>query len=185
MNLSKLWEIVKDGKAWHAVVHVVTESRTWLSYWVTEQQQYSTKSTLSSLWLPFHSYVSTLTQCFLISLLNCHNSFPVMSLILYSCTFSNIATTELNFLWFFLKTFLWYGPFLKSILLQYSFCSMFWVFGHEDVEYQLPNHGSTPYPLHWKAKSRKVLRIKLSYTGILGFPGGTSDKAPAGQCRRH
>ena len=28
MNLSKLWEIVKDGKAWHAVVHVVTKSRT-------------------------------------------------------------------------------------------------------------------------------------------------------------
>jgi len=27
MNLSKLWEIVKDRKAWHAAVHGVT--KTW------------------------------------------------------------------------------------------------------------------------------------------------------------
>ena len=26
MNLSKLWEIVKDGEAWHAVVHRVAKS---------------------------------------------------------------------------------------------------------------------------------------------------------------
>ena len=28
MSLSKLREIVKDGEAWHAAVHVVTKSRT-------------------------------------------------------------------------------------------------------------------------------------------------------------
>ena len=31
MSLSKLWEMVKDRKAWHAAVHGVTKSRTPLS----------------------------------------------------------------------------------------------------------------------------------------------------------
>ena len=33
MNLNKLWEIVKDREAWHAVVQGVTKSQTWLSKW--------------------------------------------------------------------------------------------------------------------------------------------------------
>ena len=28
MNLNKFWEVVKDGEAWHAVVHGVRESDT-------------------------------------------------------------------------------------------------------------------------------------------------------------
>ena len=31
MSLRKLWEIVKDREAWHAVVHGITKSRTLLS----------------------------------------------------------------------------------------------------------------------------------------------------------
>ena len=34
-NLSKLWEIVKDREAWHAAVHGITKSWTWLSDWPT------------------------------------------------------------------------------------------------------------------------------------------------------
>ena len=33
MNLSKLRELVIDREAWHAVVHAVAKSRTWLSDW--------------------------------------------------------------------------------------------------------------------------------------------------------
>ena len=35
MDMSKLWEMVKDREAWHAAVHGVTKSWTQLSYWTT------------------------------------------------------------------------------------------------------------------------------------------------------
>ena len=33
MSLSELWELVMDREAWHATIHGVTKSRTWLSNW--------------------------------------------------------------------------------------------------------------------------------------------------------
>ena len=38
VSLSKLWEMVKDSKAWCAAVHRVTKSQTWLSDWTTIQR---------------------------------------------------------------------------------------------------------------------------------------------------
>ena len=35
MNLGKLKEMVRDGEACHATVHVIAKSRTWLGNWTT------------------------------------------------------------------------------------------------------------------------------------------------------
>ena len=43
MNLSKLWEMVKDREAWNATVHWVPKSWTWLSNWA-KTIQYSTEN---------------------------------------------------------------------------------------------------------------------------------------------
>ena len=36
MNLGKLWEMVREREAWHAAVHVVEKTWTWLGNWTTD-----------------------------------------------------------------------------------------------------------------------------------------------------
>ena len=50
MSLSELQELVMDRKAWHAAIHGVAKSRTWLSDWtelmvdfIKKDQQESTE----------------------------------------------------------------------------------------------------------------------------------------------
>ena len=44
MSLSKLWQLVRDREAWHAVVHAVTKNWTWLSDWTELNSYYGEES---------------------------------------------------------------------------------------------------------------------------------------------
>ena len=44
MNSHKLREIVKDGEAWHAAVHGVTKSQTWLNDWTAARRDHEISS---------------------------------------------------------------------------------------------------------------------------------------------
>ena len=55
MSLSRLRELVMDREAWHAAIHGVTKSRTWLSDWteLTEQKDDQDTPLFEELWLMY------------------------------------------------------------------------------------------------------------------------------------
>ena len=67
-SLSKLWEVVKDREAWHAAVHGITKSQTWLSDWTTTRRVEQTRRKMidrsSPLWDLFlvQSFLSRISE---------------------------------------------------------------------------------------------------------------------------
>ena len=57
-ELSKLWEMVKDRKAWYAAVHEVAKSWTWLSGWTATTAVVSQFLVISSSVSPTSSFSS-------------------------------------------------------------------------------------------------------------------------------
>ena len=68
MSLSKFWKLVTDRKAWHAVVHGVTKSQTWLSDWteLKTQNQWKWNSSTRPLNIPFTSLRNTVKREYVI-----------------------------------------------------------------------------------------------------------------------
>ena len=64
MNLSKLWEIVKDREGWHAAVYGVSKSRTWLSNWTIPTSLNSLSHPANPHWLSIFHMVRYMFPCY-------------------------------------------------------------------------------------------------------------------------
>ena len=70
MSLSSLWEIVKEREVWHAAVHYVTKSWTWLNDWTTTRLHYYVFVTFYlSIYLLMNLWVASISWLFWVVLL--------------------------------------------------------------------------------------------------------------------